>query len=141
MSKISGTWQGFKELEKYRDLREIDRLINNFHDFWETDWDKPYGLGGDFDLKRIIIARLAGNKRWEEVYRKQVEILNNNFKKNMTRKDFSDKLKNRLVHNHEEIYIPSLHFLHGLLKTTTPLYPEYDPNEKKGILSRLGFKK
>ena len=121
---------GFKKLQKYKDLREIDRLINSFNDFWEDDWGKPYQLGGNFYFRRVVIARLSGNKRWLEVVERNYDAIDKKLeeqgdKERVDRKDTTKPLP----------------YLVELLKNTTPLYPEYDPNEKKGILSRLGFKK
>ena len=57
-------------LDKFNDLREIDKVING-DDFWITDWQKPFNLGGNFYVKRLIIAKLAGGqKHLEEVIEK-----------------------------------------------------------------------
>ena len=58
-------------LDKFNDLREIDKIING-DDFWITDWQMPFNLGGgNFYAKRLVIAKLAGGqKRLEEVIEK-----------------------------------------------------------------------
>lgn len=57
-------------LDKFNDLREIDRVING-DDFWITDWNMPFNLGGNFYVKRLVIAKLAGGQRHlEEVIEK-----------------------------------------------------------------------
>ena len=60
------------QLEKFNDLREIDKIING-DDFWITDWQMPFNLGGNFYVKRLIVAKLAGNRKYEEVVRKNYE--------------------------------------------------------------------
>jgi hypothetical protein len=52
--------------DKFEDLRELDAIINGDNS-WETDWHKPYTLGGNFYEKRLIIARLAGNPHFEKL--------------------------------------------------------------------------
>lgn len=54
-------------LERLRDLRDVDAMINgNGEDWWETDWKKPFGLGGYFYVRRLIIARLSGRSDYED---------------------------------------------------------------------------
>lgn len=55
-------------LSRFEDLREVDRVINGDQP-WETDWHKPYVLGGNFYLKRLIISRLAGLGSYDRMYR------------------------------------------------------------------------
>lgn len=58
---------GFPMLEKY-DLKTIDAEING-ENFWETDWQGKFSLGGgSFDYKRLIIAKLCGNPRFYQLY-------------------------------------------------------------------------
>ena len=63
------------QLDKFNDLREIDKIING-DDFWITDWQKPFNLGGgNFCAKRLVVAKLAGNPKYDEVVRKNYEGL------------------------------------------------------------------
>jgi hypothetical protein len=55
-------------LNRFDDLNEVDRIINGEVP-WETDWLKPYMLGGNFYLKRLIISRLAGLGSYDRVFR------------------------------------------------------------------------
>ena len=59
------------QLDKFNDIREIDKIING-DDFWITDWQKPFNLGGgNFCAKRLVVAKLAGGqKHLEEVIEK-----------------------------------------------------------------------
>ena len=68
------TKDGFPLLDKSNDLREIDKAING-DDFWITDSNMPFNLGGNFYVKRLIIAKLAGNPKYDEVVRKNYEGL------------------------------------------------------------------
>ena len=65
------TKDGFPLLDKSNDLREIDKAING-DDFWITDWQMPFNLGGgNFYAKRLVIAKLArGQKHLEVVIEK-----------------------------------------------------------------------
>jgi hypothetical protein len=65
---------GIPTLEKFDDIRAIDNLING-ENFWQTDWQMPYTLGGNFYIKRLIIAKLAGNKNYEELLDKQYKAI------------------------------------------------------------------
>ena len=58
----------FPMLEKFNDLREIDKIING-SDLWINDWDKPIKVngGGGFFLNRIIIAHLVNNPKFDEI--------------------------------------------------------------------------
>ncbi len=47
-------------LDKFEDLREIDKVING-NEPWTTDWKKPYSFGTYFNFIRLIVAKLAGN--------------------------------------------------------------------------------
>ena len=49
-------------LDKFNDIREIDKVING-DDFWITDWQKPFNFGGNFYVKRLIVAKLAGGQK------------------------------------------------------------------------------
>lgn len=58
---LEGT--AFPLLEKFEDLREIDKIINGEAP-WETDWGKPFILGAYFNFTRLIIAKLSGNNKY-----------------------------------------------------------------------------
>lgn len=47
-------------LDKFEDLREIDRMVNG-DEPWETDAQRPYRFGTYFNFNRLIIAKLSGN--------------------------------------------------------------------------------
>jgi hypothetical protein len=61
---LEGT--AFPLLEKFDDLREIDKIING-EEPWVTDWHKPFTFVSNFRLKRLIIAKLAGNPNYENL--------------------------------------------------------------------------
>lgn len=57
---------GIPMLNKYEDIREIDKEING-ENLWEhDDFQKPFYLGGNFAVKRLIIAKLSGRKDYEQ---------------------------------------------------------------------------
>ena len=56
----------FPIMDKFSDLREIDKVING-NDPWTTDWQMPYAFGGNFYEKRLIIAKLAGNPNFDDL--------------------------------------------------------------------------
>lgn len=58
---------GVPLLKRFDDLAEIDRVING-EQLWETDWLKPYVFGGNFTLKRLIVAKLAGLGSYDRVF-------------------------------------------------------------------------
>ncbi len=60
------TSTAFPLLGKYDDFKEIDRIING-ETPWVDDWHKEFALGNDFRLNRLIIAKLAGNSRFDEL--------------------------------------------------------------------------
>jgi hypothetical protein len=66
------TETGFPMLERFNDIKELNKEING-ESFWTTDWQMPFDLGGDFDIKRIIIARLANQGNFEKVMQKSYE--------------------------------------------------------------------
>jgi|GEM_PF-1520523 len=68
---------GFPMLEKFNDIKELDKEING-DNFWTTDWQMPFNLGGDFDIKRIVIAWLAENPNFEEIVDKTYDIMSQN---------------------------------------------------------------
>lgn len=52
----------------YDDLRELDKTINGEgENFWEDDigTSKPFNFGGHFFARRLIIAKLCNNPRFE----------------------------------------------------------------------------
>ncbi|CAN1537991.1 hypothetical protein MCERE19_01629 [Spirosomataceae bacterium] len=57
---------GFPLAERFKDIKEFDKEING-ENFWESDWQKPFTLGNDFDTKRVIIAHLANNPKINEL--------------------------------------------------------------------------
>ena len=57
-------------LYRFNDLREIDKVING-DNFWRDDWQREFGLGGNFTEKQFIIAKLVGGqKHLDEVIEK-----------------------------------------------------------------------
>ena len=86
------TKDGLPLLDKLNDIREIDKVING-DDFWITDWQMPFNLGGgNFYAKRLIIAKLAGGQEHlERVAKKnyeglaeQIKLEGNSFEVNTT---------------------------------------------------------
>jgi len=57
---------GFPMLDKYSTLNAIDAEING-NDFWHTDWMHKFALGGAFHFKRLIIAKLCNNPKFDEL--------------------------------------------------------------------------
>jgi hypothetical protein len=66
--------KAFPFFSKMDDLRELDKIINE-DAFWYDDWMMPFGLGGNFQIKRLIIAKLSGNKNFEEIVDKQYKLI------------------------------------------------------------------
>jgi hypothetical protein len=61
------------QLEKFNDIREIDRLINGEgNNFWEDDWQKPFNFAGRFYLRRLVIAKLSGRSDYEDFIEKRL---------------------------------------------------------------------
>jgi len=83
-------------LEKFNDLREIDKLINGeANNYWETDWHKPFNLAGYFYLRRLIIAKLSGRKDYTEFIEKEIEEIEREAveaNETFDRNDLSDEL-------------------------------------------------
>lgn len=65
---------GFPLLNRFNDIKELDTEINGSI-FWTTDWQMPFDLGGDFDIKRKIIARLANQGNFEKVMQISYETI------------------------------------------------------------------
>jgi hypothetical protein len=63
---------GFPMLERFNDIKELDREING-ENFWTTDWQMPFNLGGDFPIKRIMIAKMANNSKLEKIILSHLE--------------------------------------------------------------------
>jgi hypothetical protein len=104
----------FPLLSRFEDLREIDKVINNLDDFWDWDVGKPFRLGGNFNSKRMIIAKLSGNPRYEEVVEKYFnELDKKRAKENMPPFDRNDLTK------------PTAYTVH-FLKDIKPLYDSYE---------------
>ncbi len=78
-------------LNKFNDLREIDKLINGEGDnFWHTDWKKPFNLAGRFNVRRLIIAKLSGRKDYEEFIQKIKDNVNRRAEENNRTIDWND---------------------------------------------------
>jgi hypothetical protein len=56
----------FPLLNKFEDVREIDRIING-PEPWAMDYLKPYAFGLYFYLKRLIFAKLSGLGNYDRV--------------------------------------------------------------------------
>ena len=71
----------FPMLEKFNDLREIDKIVNGSK-LWQYDWDKIMRVsgGGNFFLNRIIIAHLTNNPRFDEIVTFQREYFDEQLK-------------------------------------------------------------
>ena len=61
-------------LEKTNDVKFLDAEING-SEFWESDWQKKFNLGGNFDIKRLIIAKLVGNPNFDEIVDKNYKAI------------------------------------------------------------------
>lgn len=68
---------GFGYLDKFEDITKFDNEING-NVFWTTDWSTPFDLRNHFDIKRVIIAYLAKNPKFNEVVDKTYEIMSQN---------------------------------------------------------------
>ncbi len=82
-------------LEKFNDLREIDKRINGEgENFWATTSTvggiKPFNLGGRFVFRRIIIAKLSGRDDYEEFIQKIKDNANKIAKENNRVIDWND---------------------------------------------------
>lgn len=63
----------FPLLEKMNDLHFLDKEVNG-GDFWESSWQKRYTFA-NFDIKRLIIAKLAGNPKFDEIIDKNYKSI------------------------------------------------------------------
>jgi hypothetical protein len=105
----------FPLLTKFEDLREIDKVINNLDDLWYDDWMKPFGLGGNFYVKRFIIAKLSGNPRYEELADRVFDMIDKKMEE-----QGRDERADRVSLNKPIPY--TVHFL----KDIKPLYDSYE---------------
>ncbi|MFD2918882.1 hypothetical protein ACFS6H_04110 [Terrimonas rubra] len=94
-------------LDKFEDLREIDRMINGKTP-WETDADKPYRFGGNFHLKRLIVSKLAGLG----TYDRTLNFIRENYTSHFNDK-YGDDYKQALQHVEE---------LNNILEGVMPIY-------------------
>jgi hypothetical protein len=95
-------------LARFEDLREVDKIING-EEPWETDWHKPYVLGLVFDLKRLIISRLAGLGTYDRVY----NFVSDYYASHFSDPQYGSNFKARMAEIEE---------LNSLLKNIKPLY-------------------
>lgn len=77
ISEIEETF--FPFMQEYNNIDRINRTIN-IADFWETDWRKPFNLGGNFIYKRLLIAKLSEKNNFVEVFEKQSKIISDGLK-------------------------------------------------------------
>jgi hypothetical protein len=61
---LEGT--AFPLLDKFEDLREIDKIING-NEPWISDIEKPYTFVTYFNFSRLIIAKLCGNQKYDDL--------------------------------------------------------------------------
>lgn len=100
---------GIPMLNRYEDIREIDKEINGVN-FWERDdFQKPFYLGGNFAVKRLIIAKLSGRKDYEQF----IEHLFNKIETNYT--------KNGIVYDRNDLN-NIIAYTVNFLKIVEPLY-------------------
>ncbi len=68
--------RAFPFFTEMSDLRKLDKIINE-DNFWYDDWMSPFGfsLGGNFWIKRLIVAKLSGNKNFAEIVDKQYKLI------------------------------------------------------------------
>lgn len=66
--------EAFPFLDKINDLRELDKIING-DDFWNDDWKKPFNLGGNFSIKRLVIAKLANNPNSQNMVKREYDYI------------------------------------------------------------------
>ncbi len=100
---------GFPFLLKMQDVRAFDKIIN-VEDDWETDFMKPFGMGGAFVFKKLIIARLSGNPRYEEMMSHYHTVYENEIRE-------SPEEEGEFVDGKHV-----LQYLEEVLKSVTPLF-------------------
>ena len=97
----------FPLMDKFEDLREQDRIING-EDPWQMDGLKPYPLGGNFHLKRLIIARLAGLGSYERIL-------------DFVREDYTSRFNGEYGHSFR-VALDEVEELNRVLAGVKPLY-------------------
>jgi hypothetical protein len=97
-------------LDRFEDLRELDAIVNGDQP-WETDWQKPYMLGGNFYEKRLILAKLAGNPNFDK-------LVDFNY---TTLEKLSAESGHPFTYDRSDLLMP-LPALIKILKETEPLY-------------------
>jgi len=99
---------GLPLLARFEDLREVDKIING-EERWDTDWLKPYVLGGNFYLKRFIISRLAGLGSYDRV----LSFISDFYTSHFDDQQYGNNYKARMAEVKE---------LDKMLKNIKPLY-------------------
>ena len=67
----------------FEDLREIDKRINGEgENYWDNDWKKEFTLAHYFDIRRLIIAKLVGNVRFDEIVDRSIKYIETETEKN-----------------------------------------------------------
>jgi len=97
----------FPLLDKFEDLRELDRIINSEVP-WTSDYPQPYRFGGSFHLKRLIIAKLAGLGTYDLIL-------------DFTRKDFTSQFDGQYGQSFRKALV-EVEALDKLLADVKPLY-------------------
>lgn len=89
--------QAFPYLEKINDIKEIDKVING-ENAWADDWRKEFNLGGNFNIKRFIIAYLVGGVEHLDLVneRDTVTLIEYNKKENLG--EYNGDYKNDVSH-------------------------------------------
>lgn len=101
------TETAFPLLEKYEDLRDIDRAVNGQAP-WKTDWYMPIRFGGNFHLKRLIISKLSGLGNFESTM-------------NFIRADFTSQFNERYGDDFR-LALQQAEELYKILSETSSLY-------------------
>ena len=100
----------FPIMEKFEDLREVDKIINGSNP-WATDWKMPYSFGAYFNFCRLIIARLSGNPHYFSL----IEFTNTTLEKR------SAESCSQFIYSKEDLSKP-LPALIKLLEDVKPIY-------------------
>jgi hypothetical protein len=93
-------------VNKLNDLREIDKVINGDKP-WKTDWQMPYAFGGNFHLKRLIIAKLSGLGNYERIM-------------SLVREDFTSHFDSKYADDYKKA-LADVEALDKILKEVKPL--------------------
>lgn len=56
----------FPVLDEYEDLRKVDQVVNG-NEPWADDENKPFSLGANFRLTRLVMAKLCGNPNYDHL--------------------------------------------------------------------------